>query len=278
MRTLSVWRSQAACCARWKLNSPEREFFNMPIKVDILIVTVTPLESQAIVQAFKEHTKEVTKPTRINDHIYQNLGTVNNANVFMAISEMGAGGDGGSQESVRKSIEALKPPTVTMVGIAFGINEQTQKIGDLLVSQQLWLYELQRVGAENTISRGDKVHASPRLINWFQNSVLHWQGAEIHLGLVMTGEKLVDNVDYRDQLKKFEPEAIGGEMEGEGLYAACQNSGVDWILVKGICDWADGIKGQDKTQRVLFSIPSNKRLSIQQESGEERKEHRYLVR
>ncbi|MCP4369103.1 MAG: AAA family ATPase, partial [Deltaproteobacteria bacterium] len=46
----------------------------------------------------------------------------------------------------------------------------------------------------------------------------------------------------------FEPEAIGGEMEGAGVYAACQDKKVDWILVKAICDWANE-KGEDKAAR-----------------------------
>ena len=56
----------------------------------------------------------------------------------------------------------------------------------------------------------------------------------------------MDNLDFREQLRGFEPEAIGGEMEGAGLYVACQDQKVDWILVKAICDWADGHKAQDK--------------------------------
>jgi uncharacterized protein YjbI with pentapeptide repeats len=58
----------------------------------------------------------------------------------------------------------------------------------------------------------------------------------------------VDNVDFRQQLKDFEPEAIGGEMEGAGLYAACQDAKTDWILVKSICDWADGHKNRKKSE------------------------------
>lgn len=38
-------------------------------------------------------------------------------------------------------------------------------------------------------------------------------------------------------------------MEGAGLYTACQDRKVDWILVKGICDWADGHKEQDRETR-----------------------------
>ncbi|MFB3154300.1 MAG: NB-ARC domain-containing protein, partial [Candidatus Acidiferrales bacterium] len=47
----------------------------------------------------------------------------------------------------------------------------------------------------------------------------------------------------------FEPEAIGGEMEGAGLYVSCHDENVDWILVKAICDWADGHKAEDKKAR-----------------------------
>src|SRR5450432_914990 len=39
-------------------------------------------------------------------------------------------------------------------------------------------------------------------------------------------------------------------MEGAGLYATAQRKKVDWILVKAICDWADGQKTQqDEGQR-----------------------------
>ena len=138
---------------------------------------------------------------------------------------------------------------VVMVGIAFGINEHKQAIGDVLVSDRLMLYDLQRVGQGKgaggmaIIPRGDRPHTSPWLINRLQVAKLGWEGAKIRFGLVLSGDKLVDNVDFRGQLLGLEPEAIGGEMEGAGLYVACQNSKVDWILVKAICDWADGQKG-----------------------------------
>lgn len=58
----------------------------------------------------------------------------------------------------------------------------------------------------------------------------------------------MDNIDFREQLRELEPETIGGEMEGAGLYAACQDNHVDWILVKAICDWAGGNKAQNKDE------------------------------
>ncbi len=230
----------------------------MNSNADILIITVTRVESRAVVDVFKKVAGQVAKATPIDDRVYHDLSVVNGARVFMVQSEMGSGGLGASHQTVQKGITALSPTMVIMVGIAFGVNADKQSIGDVLVSRQLMLYELQRVGTEEDkpklIPRGDRPHASPRLINLFRSADLHWDEskAEVYFGLILSGEKLVDNIDFQQQLREFEPEAIGGEMEGAGLYVACQDAKVDWILVKSICDWADGHKGQNKdTQQRL---------------------------
>ena len=69
---------------------------------------------------------------------------------------------------------------------------------------------------------------------------------KVEIGLILSGDKLIDNHDYRETLSKLVPEAIGGEMEAAGLYVACQNAQVDWIMIKAICDWADGNKAKKK--------------------------------
>jgi hypothetical protein len=38
-------------------------------------------------------------------------------------------------------------------------------------------------------------------------------------------------------------------MEGAGVYVACHDHKVDWIVVKGICDWGDGDKSKNKRLR-----------------------------
>lgn len=221
----------------------------MDLQADVLLVTVTKVESRAVLQTFEEATGQRARILRIADRVYRDLGRVNGAKVCLALSEMGAGGLGAAQQAIQKGIAALRPSAVVMVGIAFGINPAKQAIGDILVSRQLMLYELQRVGATTILPRGDRPHASPSLLNQMQNADIDWDGARVRFGLILTGEKLVDNLDYCQQLQRLEPEALGGEMEGAGLYAACQDAKVDWILVKAICDWADGNKAQDKEVR-----------------------------
>jgi nucleoside phosphorylase len=232
-----------------------RQYTTMDLNADILIITVTKVESRAVIDVFEEITGQTAKVKPIGDRVYHDLGAINGTRVFMVQSEMGSGGLGGSRQTAQKGIAALSPTMVIMAGIAFGIDADKQSIGDVLVSERLMLYDLQRVGTEQgklkLIPRGDRPHASPRLINLFRSGHLFWDKsrAKVHFGLVLSGEKLVDNIDFRHQLHEFEPEAIGGEMEGAGLYVACQDAKVDWILVKSICDWADGNKAEHKDER-----------------------------
>ena len=219
------------------------------MQTNVLIITVTPTESKAVLNVFKEATGHTSKTITIEDRTYRDLGVINDSKVFMAISEMGANGLGAAQQTVQKAIQALNPHAVIMVGIAFGVNESKQSIGEILVSKQLMLYESQRIGNGEIVLRGDRPHCSASLLNYLNNAHLDWTDSDVNFGLILTGEKLIDNLDYRDALRKLESEAIGGEMEGAGLYVSCQDAKVDWILVKAICDWADGNKHQDKKNR-----------------------------
>jgi nucleoside phosphorylase/tetratricopeptide (TPR) repeat protein len=225
------------------------------MQADVLIVTVTRVESQAVLEVFKKATGQDSKPVVLGDTIYRDLGTVNGAKVFMVRSEMGAGGLGAAQQTVYEGIEQLSPSAVVMVGIAFGIDHQKQAIGDILVSQHLRLYELQRVGTgtdgkPKITTRGARPDASPSLLSRFRSADDDWNDPKpkVRFGTILSGEKLVDNIDFRQQIHDLEPEAIGGEMEGAGLYTACQRRKKDWILVKAICDWADGHKGEKKDE------------------------------
>lgn len=217
-------------------------------QADILILTVNRFETRAVLTAFEAATGQKAQTVALGDKVYRDLGSVNGARVFLALSEMGTIGPGSSMQAVSKGIAALHPAVVVMVGIAFGASETKQTLGDVLVSRQLMLYELQRVGSQ-LVPRGDRVHASTWMLDYLVSAELDWNGAAVRFGLVLSGEKLVDNLDYREQLKQLEVEAIGGEMEGAGLYVACQDAKVDWVLVKAICDWADGNKGHDKDAR-----------------------------
>jgi nucleoside phosphorylase len=240
----------------------------MKSQADVLIVTVTKTESKSVLKIFKEITKNDSKLMSIGQRTYHDLGKVYGRKVSMVQSEMGAGGLGASLQTVQKGIEALSPWAVIMVGIAFGVDPQKQAIGDILVAKQLINYEPSRIGKKN-IPRGSKVDVSDKLLNDFKSAGLYWDEAKenknkanVRFGLILSGEKLVDDLPFRNQLRKREPEAIGGEMEGAGLYAACQIAKKDWILVKSICDWADGHKEEGREERQNLAAENSARFLL----------------
>jgi nucleoside phosphorylase len=223
----------------------------MTFSADVLLVTVTDAEIDAVRDVLAKRCGRDFAKAFIGDKTYYDLGVLGGARTVLVRSEMGSGGVGGALLTAATAISDLAPAAIIMLGIAFGLDPQRQQIGDILISRQLMLYDLQRVGTDSAgnyqlRARGDRPACSPRLLDRFRTGRDGWPGAPLHFGLILSGDKLVDNQDFRAQLLQLEPEAIGGEMEGAGLYAAAQRSKVDWIVIKAISDWADGQKRQGK--------------------------------
>jgi WD40 repeat protein/nucleoside phosphorylase len=221
-----------------------------PYKAEVLLVTATEVETWAV-RALILQQGGIFERRVIDGQAYFDLGVISDARIFLVQSEMGTVGPGGATLVVYEGIRALSPSTVVMVGIAFGLRPREQNLGDILVSRQLVGYELQKIeqgpGGEEIIRpRGDRVQASPRLLSRLRASVFDWQGPEVFFGLMLSGDKLVNHKNFRNKLLGIEPEAVGGEMEGTGVYSAAFREKVDWILVKAICDWADGNKDENK--------------------------------
>ncbi|MCX6031586.1 MAG: hypothetical protein NT169_20080 [Chloroflexi bacterium] len=240
--------------------SQEKQVSPESSKADVLLITATEVEARTTLGLFERMCDRKYQRRFIGDQVYYDLGMIGGAGVFMVQSEMGTAGLGASLLTVQNGIKALSPCAIIMVGIAFGVNPEKQKVADILVSKQLMLYDLQKIDRENgkqkLLPRGARPNASPKLLSLFRSGAKDWHGPQPDFGLVLSGEKLINDQDYRDQLRQLEEEAIGGEMEGAGLYVAAQSNKSDWILVKAICDWADGNKGYKKFERQKVAAQS----------------------
>src|SRR5262249_54189521 len=144
------------------------------LQADVLLVTVTEIETVTTLQVFQGKTNHIPKWHFIDKKTYYELGTINEARIFLVQSEMGISGPGSSLQTVHEGIKALSPSFVIMVGVAFGINQHKQRIGDILVSKQLRDYGFQRVGTalDGTLKitpRGDCVTASVKLLDRFRS-------------------------------------------------------------------------------------------------------------
>src|SRR5437588_6433841 len=114
------------------------------LSCDVLLVTATEIEARAVLNVFPRHGSTFGR-RYIDKSAYFDLGVIGGARTFLVQSEMGAGGPAGATLVVHEGIKALSPSAVIMVGIAFGLIPKEQRPGDILVSQQLAGYELQKI-------------------------------------------------------------------------------------------------------------------------------------
>lgn len=155
--------------------------------------------------------------------------------------------------ATQKTLEIWNPKAVIMVGIAFGKDFREQKIADVLVATEIIDYEVTRIGLDGIVDRGTRPPSNRNLLSLFEQAY-EWQFyrpdnslCQLIAGPILSGEKLIDNSEFKAELFQRFPHAKGGEMEGIGFCSAANSLNKPWILVKAICDWADGSKN-DKHQ------------------------------
>lgn len=224
-------------------------------RADVVVLTTTPVEAAALERALSSvgaHRREVAYGDTNTYALHQPVADTIVAHVRCS---MGTSDAGGSALTVSAAIADLEPWAVLAVGIAFGADAEKQALNDLLLSEKLTAYELRRLGTAEDGSplnreRGPTVPSSPALLGRFRDSHLEDIGIRVHPGQLLSGEKLVDNEAQKADLLQRFPDAIGGEMEGAGLFAASHRAAVEWLVVKAVCDHGQD-KGTNKEVRQL---------------------------
>lgn len=205
----------------------------------ILICTATDKEDDALADYAKAAGISNT-PVTLSGGTYRSLGHLGNADVVWVRSGMGSGGADGSLATVMDAIDSVGPSYVISCGLAFGAERTKQAIGDVLVSSWVRCYEKGRKESDRFVPRGDRMTADPLLLqairSWRQD-----RRADIRVteGGFVSGEKLIDDPEFKADVLGLEPEAVGGDMEGAGIMGACYRRTARWIVIKAICDWAE---------------------------------------
>ncbi|MEK7469253.1 MAG: hypothetical protein AAB074_17905 [Planctomycetota bacterium] len=230
-----------------KLKSVPLPVGNTQKPVDLVLMCATDTELKQILRLLRPDP-----PARLIQKIASGpetyfLGRFGAFRTAVTMCTMGSGGPSGSTHTARSALELWEPTALVLLGIAFGADRKRHQPADVLVASHLVPYEGERVG-EVRIPRDPIPLTGLTLLNRFRN-VLNWDFArpdgsnvKFHGGRLLSGEKLVDNPAFKRELMIKYPEAIGGEMEGAGVFAAASRDKTEWIVVKGVCDWADGRK------------------------------------
>lgn len=230
--------------------------------IDMLIMTATPTELTAMLRQLKpiaDCTAVVQVHLRQQTYFVGMLGPIR---VAVVMSRAGSGTLNGSLQTCTDAIDECQPRCVVAVGLAFGGYTKSLRIADVLVSTRVIQYGPERIQPGGSISRGSEPDAGITLLNRFRN-VVDWtfQRPDGYIcrkpeGPLLTGEKLIDDLDFKADLFRSHPDAIGGEMEASGVYTAAAKAGVEWIIIKAVCDWADGTKGDGHQEVAAESAAS----------------------
>lgn len=228
------------------------------LRADVLLIVATEVEEQATLAVFSPGKSPRRHP---RDHqVYLEFERIRGQRIFLVRSGMGAGGVEGSQFTTEDAIRDLTPEWTLMVGIAFGVDSDEQKIGDVLVPDRIVLYDHQRRGTtedgEETVEYRDPPgFPDSALRGRLREGARDFAAARVQFGPLLSGADLVDNLAHRDELVRgaADGKAIGGEMELTGVFSAAERQRHRWGAAKAICDFADGTKGVNKPSRQALA-------------------------
>jgi nucleoside phosphorylase len=237
-----VTMRRAAVMQRERMDNFRKEMRPVLGTSTVLIMVATPEEKQAVIEAVTGLTGTTPQRHNLGFHTAFELGIVSRARVLLAQTQPGSTNPGGAALTAQSLISQLNPDYLLLTGICFGLREGKQRLGDILVCTQLRITDHKKIveptpGTPVEIPRGERVAPSVTLLDRCQNARLTQVGPKIHYGPLLSGNVLLNSPTARRRMIEAEPDAIGGEMEGLGVYAAAAKDKVDWIVVKAICDW-----------------------------------------
>jgi len=160
------------------------------------------------------------------------------------------------------AVRRWRPRYVLLVGIAGGIEKEGVRLGDVLVSDQVVDYELQKLEAGNAEFRWQVHRPDQRLLiaaqnfrdeSWRDTTARRYdkRQATVHFGPVCTGNKVIADESLVDQFREVWAKLIGVEMEAAGVAnAASQASRQPGLLmIRGVSDLADRQKNTSWVKR-----------------------------
>ena len=230
----------------------------MKLRIQILFITANKHEQKAVQQKMTPF-----KP----DYATQYIGQTN-------IYQIGYFGDylvahvhcksqgSAAMPAIEEAYQLLQPKCAIMIGIAYGVGKEgNQNIGDILISNAVRSYSSVRQstspdGSSKVEDRNLTQTPGRIILNQFSEFPFYSKKNKKHVGTMLCGDELIDNDTYRKQLVEIQNShvkilggdpIIGGEMEGVSLASAFVSKDLhNWIVIKAICDFADGYKDHDK--------------------------------
>jgi nucleoside phosphorylase len=219
---------------------------------DVIILTALDLEQRAVVSALGQLV-----------HGRWSGGNVYRAEIgpyrVVLPPPMGSGNTAAGVAAVQ-AIDAWRPQRLMLVGIAAGDPDQPDvRLGDVLVPDKVVGYETGKKTTAGFLPDPDSYRPSFDLLNaaravaasdWVDlittpRPAERHRSPVVHIGTMLTGEKVLADGHTLRSLRRSWRNTIGAEMESLGIATAAYRGGPGFLVVKAVCDHADGRKADN---------------------------------
>lgn len=178
--------------------------------------------------------------------------------------------DYGLFATVTEALHYFKPNVILSIGVAFGIDYTKQKLGDVIVSKELFPFSENKRG-EHSI-KPDRTQ-DKMIDSWLNVRFVNSNGFldDVAYGGVLSSGSVMSSFEEKDIIcAAYTPNdfVVGGEMEGSALFQVAPSCGIPCAIIKGICDW--GVAKNEICDNEPESEEKNKDSS---ESGEKNKDN-----
>ncbi|MDX8443704.1 hypothetical protein [Mesorhizobium australafricanum] len=210
------------------------------VTVKVAIHVATDLEEEVVRELIPAMGWSYVETKACGKVSYNRFVCLGRAEIVLIRSSAGSGVSNGSLYTANSLFSELVPKKLVSVGVCFGMDQSNQGFTDVIVSERIAHYEHARVNGDGSKTyRGERASADSEIISRARSLRAVSRGFKVHVGAVLSGDKLIDDQQFRDSLLEFEDKAIGGDMEAAGLAVACAQAGVGFAMIKGIADFAE---------------------------------------
>ncbi|XP_019857148.1 PREDICTED: uncharacterized protein LOC109585492 isoform X1 [Amphimedon queenslandica] len=231
-------------------------------EVNVILVTATSIEYRAVMGATAptggdgKYIKVITKDGSTNFI----LGKYGRCNVAVIMTEQGPDN---TQKVLTSVLDDVKAEYVIAIGICYGAKEsKTEELGDktklanIIVAKSIVNTEHQRSEEKRNVLP-DTYHCGEKLLNLFKHEkVFNFKdkSVKVHVGVLASEFTLHRNEEEKQKILKQVPQALGGEMEANGInrVAVAKKDKFQWIVIKSIVDW--GNEDKDKTWQPFGAV------------------------
>lgn len=175
-------------------------------------------------------------------------------------------------------IKMFTPKVIFMTGFSAGLKEQKLNFGDIVIAKSVqdysrgkleddptgtarFLREIHQITVSNFLQYAAEELASDgeqmALLNAHLRNINLLSDADGNIRAFVAptvcGPLVVASESLADDIKDMDRNLMALDMEGFGLYAACQAMNVQSLWIKGIADFANPDKGDDYHKRACYA-------------------------